>query len=113
MGQDDRSAPGEVVLPRHRTVSRIALICAAALAVAVAGCSSSIPLLDSANEGGLFSKPIDVFAKPDWAKFSDAKTAELGPHGPAATRSSGAPGPCGPSSAAPTQSQAEAPPGPA
>src|SRR5665647_2375335 len=105
MGQDDRSAPGEVVLPRHRTVSRIALICAAALAVAVAGCSSSIPLLDSANEGGLFSKPIDVFAKPDWAKFSDAKTAELGPHGPVAPEDLVA--------AAPTQSQAEAPPGPA
>ena len=35
------------------------------------------------NDGGWFSKPLDVFAKPDWARpSSDGKTAELGPRGP-------------------------------
>ena len=35
------------------------------------------------NDGGWFSKPLDVFAKPDWARATgDAKTAELGPKGP-------------------------------
>jgi hypothetical protein len=69
-------------LPRHRVVSRIALVCAAALAVAVAGCKNSAQLFESNNEGGWFSKPVDIFSKPDWARFSDAKTAELGPKGP-------------------------------
>jgi hypothetical protein len=40
-------------------------------------------VFESQNDGGWFSKPLDVFAKPDWAKStSDAKTAELGPKGP-------------------------------
>jgi len=97
-------------LPRHRIVSRIALICAAALALAVAGCSGSVPLLDDKNEGGWFSKPIDVFAKPDWAKFTDAKTAELGPQGPVAPEDLvAADGRC----VAAAPAQAAAPPAPA
>ena len=99
-------------MPRHRIVSRIALICAAALALAVAGCSGGVPLLDDKNEGGWFSKPIEVFAKPEWAKFTDAKTAELGPQGPVAPEDLvAADGRC--VAAAPAQAQAEAPPAPA
>ena len=64
---------------RVRTVSRIALICAATLAVA-GGCSNSLPVLDS-SEGGLFSKKVDLFAKPDWAVTSNTNIT-LGPQGP-------------------------------
>jgi hypothetical protein len=70
-------------LPRHRADSRIALICALALAAAVAGCKNSAQLFESSNDGGWFSKPVDVFAKPDWARpTGDAKGADLGPQGP-------------------------------
>ena len=59
--------PGEIVL-RRRAVSRIALVvCAAGLAAAVAGCKNSMQLFQDNSEGGWFSKPVDVFAKPDWA----------------------------------------------
>ena len=58
------------------------LVCTAALAVALAGCKNSAQVFQDNNESGFFSKPVDIFAKPDWAKFTDAKTAELGPQGP-------------------------------
>ena len=41
----------------------------ALLALAVAGCSAN--LFDK-NEGGWFSKPIDILAKPDWARPATA-----------------------------------------
>lgn len=73
---------GEAILPRFRAVSRIALVGAAVLAVAVAGCKNSAQLFESNNEGGWFSKKVDVFAKPDWAMASNDKAADLGPRGP-------------------------------
>jgi hypothetical protein len=66
-------------LPRHRVVSTLALACAAALAAAAGGCSGKF----DSSDGGMFSKPGDIFAKPDWAKPNAGnKTAELGPKGP-------------------------------
>ena len=50
---------------RCRVVSRIALVCAAALAVAA--CKNATAVFQDQNEGGWFSKPMDVFAKPSWA----------------------------------------------
>ncbi len=70
-------------MPRHRASSRIAFVFAAALAAGVAGCRNSAQIFEDKNEGGWFSKPVDIFAKPDWANFrGDQKTAELGPKGP-------------------------------
>jgi hypothetical protein len=74
--------PGEFVLPRHRASSRFALVFAAMFAmfaVAVAGCSNS--MFDK-NEGGWFSKPVDIFAKPDWARPGNAKPNDLDNNGP-------------------------------
>jgi hypothetical protein len=55
-----------------------------AFAATAAGCSGSSTLFNSGNQGGWFSKPIDVFAKPDWARPADQNTAQLGPQGPVA-----------------------------
>ncbi len=60
-------------------VSGIALLCATALTVA--GCKNSNQLFENNNEGGWFSKPVEMFSKPEWAK-NTATTAELGPSGP-------------------------------
>lgn len=60
-------------------MSRIALVGAVALATAVGGCSNQAPVFDTSN---WFSKPVDLFAKPDWARPADQNTAELGPKGP-------------------------------
>lgn len=62
---------------RHRVTSKTALAATVILTVAVGGCSNQV--LDSSN---WFSKPVDLFAKPDWAKPADQNTAELGPKGP-------------------------------
>jgi hypothetical protein len=70
-------------LPRQRTIARIVLVCAAVLAAGLGGCKNSAQLFEDRNEGGWFAKPVDVFAKPDWARTaSDVKAAELGPKGP-------------------------------
>ena len=69
-------------MPRFRAVSRIALVGAAVLAVAVAGCKNSAQVFADNNEGGWFSKKVDIFAKPDWALASNDKAADLGPRGP-------------------------------
>ena len=66
---------GEVVLPRFRARPKIALICAAVLAAGVGGCKNSAQVLQDNNEGGWFSKKVDLFAKPEWAVTSDDKTA--------------------------------------
>jgi hypothetical protein len=53
------------------------------LAVGVAGCKNATSVFQDQNEGGWFSKPIDIFAKPDWAQpVSVSRTADLGPKGP-------------------------------
>ena len=43
-------------------------MCAVGLAAAIAGCTNSIQLFEDNNEGGWFSKPVDMFAKPGWAR---------------------------------------------
>lgn len=71
--------PREVALPRIKVVSGIALVCAAA--IAVAGCKNSAGVFQDNNDGGWFSKPIEIFNKPEWAK-NTATTEDLGPSGP-------------------------------
>lgn len=56
------------------------LVCAAA--VALAGCKNSNQLFQDNNDGGWFSKPVEMFSKPEWAKSANATTADLGPSGP-------------------------------
>jgi hypothetical protein len=60
-------------------VTGIALLCATALTVA--GCKNSNQLFEDNNDGGWFSKPVEMFKTPDWAR-NTAPTAELGPTGP-------------------------------
>jgi hypothetical protein len=66
-------------LSRHFAHVRIALACATALAVC--GCKNPSGVLQDQNDGGWFSKPIDMFAKPDWARPASAGV-NLGPQGP-------------------------------
>jgi hypothetical protein len=106
---------GEVVLSRFRALSRIALVGAAVLAATVAGCKNSAQVFENNNEGGWFSKKVDIFAKPEWAVVGDAKTASLGPSGPVdANDLVGADGRCGVAApAAPEPAPAAAPTPPA
>jgi hypothetical protein len=78
--------------------------------LAVAGCGDKVQMFQGNNEGGWFSKPVDVFAKPEWAKpTGDSKAADLGPKGPVGPDDLvGADGRCG--IAAPETAQASAPP---
>ena len=80
---------------RRRVVTRIALVCVAALAVAA--CKNSAQVFESNNDGGWFSKPIDMFATPDWAKGTGSnKPVTLGASGPvAAEELVGSDGRCG------------------
>ncbi len=65
---------------RLRTQSLVVLACA----VALAGCAQSpLNAVTEANDTGWFSKPVDLFRKPEWATLS-RQTAELGPTGPVA-----------------------------
>ena len=72
---------------RRRAISRIALaLCAAGLTIAVAGCKNSAQLFQDNNEGGWFSKPVDIFHKPDWAVAgSGDQSAQLSPTKPVAS----------------------------
>jgi hypothetical protein len=66
-------------LARRRAFFRFAFVCSAAL---LAGsCKNSAQVLVDQNEGGWFKKPVDIFAKPDWARPTTAKVS-LGPQGP-------------------------------
>jgi hypothetical protein len=70
-------------LPRHRAISRLALVCAVALASLVAGCKNSGQVFEGNNEGGWFSKPVEMFAKPEWANLhGDQRVGDLSPRGP-------------------------------
>ncbi len=72
---------------RRRVVSRIVLVgCAIGVAATIGGCTNSVRLLPDNNEGGWFSKPVDVFAKPSWARATgdDNNNAQLNPRGPVA-----------------------------
>ena len=97
----------------RRSGYRIALACAAVLAIA--GCKNSAQVFQDNNEGGWFSKTLDLFAKPSWASSTtDAKNYSLGPSGPVAPEDLvGADGRCSPNATAlveaPSQSVAAAP----
>lgn len=58
----------------------IVFVCAVALAVA--GCTNSAQVLQDQNDGGWFSKPLDMFGKPDWARPTAGRSVNLGPQGP-------------------------------
>ena len=61
-------------MSRTRIASGLVLACT----VALAGCSGG-----GSSDGGLFSKPFQPFATPEWAKpASVSRTSELGPSGP-------------------------------
>jgi hypothetical protein len=66
-------------LSRRFAHFRIALACATALAVC--GCKNSAEVLQDQNDGGWFSKPVAMFAKPDWAR-PVTTGVNLGPQGP-------------------------------
>ena len=68
---------------RRRVVSRIGRVGGViGLAVAIAGCTNSVQLLPDTNEGGWFSKPADIFAKPSWARpTGDDNNVRLNPRG--------------------------------
>jgi hypothetical protein len=68
-------------LPRHRAIVGIAIACVTALAAA--GCKNSTQLFEDQNEGGWFSKPVNMLAKPDWARPTNTGV-NLGPQGPVA-----------------------------
>jgi hypothetical protein len=86
-------------LVRIKAMSGIVFACAAALAVA--GCKNSNQLFQDNNDGGWFSKPVEMFSRPEWSKTS-ATTAELGPSGPVGPEELvGADGSCASSAAAP------------
>ncbi len=71
-----------MVLPRCRAVSLFVFVCGGAVAAALAGCSSTVQLFEEGKESGLFSKPPDLFSKPDWAIVtSKGQSASLGPSG--------------------------------
>src|SRR5215471_20796853 len=77
-GQIEQSL-GSTVLSRHQAYFRIALACATALAVC--GCKNSAGVFQDQNDGGWFSKPVNMFAKPDWARATTG-SVNLGPKGP-------------------------------
>ena len=64
-------------MPRCRAVSAILLVCGVAIAAALGGCSASPQVIDDKNEGGWFSKPLNVFHKPDWATRHQQKPDRL------------------------------------
>jgi hypothetical protein len=72
-------------LPRYRAISAILLVCGAALAAGLGGCSGSLQVFEDKNEGGWFSKPFSSLHKPDWTlATSRNQTVSLGPSGPVA-----------------------------
>jgi hypothetical protein len=94
-------------LSRHRASLSFALVCSAVLLVG--GCKNSTHIFEDQNEGGWFSKPVDIFAKPDWARPNTARVT-LGPQGPVGAEDLvGADGGCAAPPAATAQA-AEPPP---
>lgn len=94
-------------MPRRRIHLSIALACAAA--IAVAGCKNSADIFQDQNEGGWFSKPLDLLGKPDWARPNVNASVNLGPQGPVGAEDLvSADGRCAPPSAALAQAAAPA-----
>jgi len=85
----------------------VALLCAVTLAVC--GCKNSSQVLEDQNDGGWFSKPVDLFAKPDWARPTHASVS-LGPQGPVGSEELvGADGRCAPAPPPAATAQASEP----
>lgn len=68
-------------MPRICTGKIVAAACLTALAAGLGGCAQQLSSLAEAQETGWFSKPIDLFRKPEWARASNTP-ADLGPAGP-------------------------------
>ena len=66
-------------MSRYHALLSIVLACAAALTVA--GCKNSAQVFDDQNDGGWFSKPANLFSKPEWTMPVNAGV-NLGPQGP-------------------------------
>jgi hypothetical protein len=100
---------GDHQLPRSRATSPFALVSVALLAVALGGCSNKAQVFQDSNEGGFFSKPVDIFAKPSWARPS-ITGGSLGPSGPVGAENLvSADGSCAPAAAEASQAAAPAP----
>jgi hypothetical protein len=84
------------------------------LAAASAGCSGTADLFDSKSDSGLFSKPLNVFTRPEGSDATDGNTVSLGPSGPVGPENLVGPdGRCAPASvpqAAQPEPAAAAPP---
>jgi len=93
-----------------RVQSSTALLCVLALAVTLCGCKNSAQVFEDSNEGGWFSKKVDIFTRPDWSVI-DNKTYALGPSGPVGANE--LVGPDGRCAAVAQQPAAAAPPPPA
>jgi hypothetical protein len=68
-------------MPSIRTGQIVAAVCLSALAAALGGCAQQLSSLTEAQESNWFSKPVDLFRKPEWAQLSPT-SADLGPSGP-------------------------------
>lgn len=94
-------------MPTRRVTMKVALACAAALAMC--GCKNSAQIFEDQNEGGWFAKPVDIFAKPAWARPTNASVS-LGPQGPVpAEQLVSADGQCAPPPATTAQASEPAP----
>jgi hypothetical protein len=94
-------------LAGQRAFFRFVLVCGAVLFAG--GCKNSAQIFVDQNEGGWFSKPVDIFAKPDWARPNTGRV-NLGPQGPVGPEDLvSADGQCASPSAATAQA-AESPP---
>ena len=89
-------------------------MCAGLVAMPIAGCTHSLGSLTDVSEGGIFSKPANMFVKPDWANSTiNDRNVQLNPRGPVAPEELvGADGRCGAPvvEAAPAPAAAPAPP---
>ena len=68
-------------MPRVHTETILAAVCVITLAAGLSGCAQQLGALTEAHETGWFSKPMDLFSKPEWARLSNTP-ADLGPVGP-------------------------------
>jgi hypothetical protein len=103
------NAFGVCGLSRRRATLNFVLACCAIFLIG--GCKNTAQVFEDNNDGGWFSKKVDIFAKPDWARPSTAQVS-LGPRGPVAAEDLvGSDGQCAPPPA--TQASEAAPAQPA
>jgi hypothetical protein len=68
-------------MSRVRTGKIVAAACITIAGAGLGGCAQQLGNLTEAQESGWFSKPIDLFRKPEWARLSNTP-ADLGASGP-------------------------------